>query len=265
MKTAPQRAVVAGPSLTEPGRELEARRAEPPASPALAASARTTSDPFADYHARVREHYRTLAPAYRQRANAVCDRRYHALVGALVRDRRRVLELGGGTSDLLDAVAPAGSVNCDLTPDTLRLRETSGRTWAVAGAGEQLPFRDGSFDGAYTINVLEHVADVDLTVAECARVLRRDALFLAITPNGDWERWLDLAERWRLKIPEGPHRFLTRARLHEAVSAWFEVIEQRPFLAFPSGPALLGAGLDRLTQAARLPWGFFQYVVARRG
>jgi 2-polyprenyl-3-methyl-5-hydroxy-6-metoxy-1,4-benzoquinol methylase len=37
----------------------------------------------------------------------------------------------------------------------------------VVGAGE-LPFRDGAFDGMYSINVIEHVADVEAVVAEGA-------------------------------------------------------------------------------------------------
>jgi ubiquinone/menaquinone biosynthesis C-methylase UbiE len=52
-------------------------------------------------------------------------------------------------------------VACDLSIDMLQQRKAIARTAAVVGAGEQLPFRDGAFDGMYSINVIEHVADVE--------------------------------------------------------------------------------------------------------
>ncbi len=261
MPFAPDRDTWSGPAPEGGTAERESPLGAPPRPRQVTAP---PDDPFARYHARVREHYKNLAPAYRRRANPVCDARYHALVAQVVKGRRRVLELGGGSSTLLDDVAPVGSVNCDLSPEMLHYRAGSARTSAVVGAGEELPFRSGTFDGAYSINVLEHVADVEAVVTETARVLERGGVFVAITPNGDWERWLDLAERWRLKIPEGPHRFLDRGRLGAAIAARFTVVEHRPFLIFPSGPSTLSAAVDGLGAAARLPWGFFQYVVARR-
>ena len=118
----------------------------------------------------------------------------------------------------------------------LQQRKSIARTAAVVGGGEQLPFRNGVFDGVYHINVIEHVADVEAVIAEGARVLQPGGVLAAVTPNGNWERWLDLAESWRMKIPEGPHTFLTRRALASAASPWFEVVEHRTFLACPEGP-----------------------------
>jgi SAM-dependent methyltransferase len=178
--------------------------------------------------------------------------------------RARVLELGSGSNALLDSVGPPGSVACDLSIDMLQQRKTIARTAAVVGAGEQLPFRDGTFDGMYSINVIEHVADVEAVFAEGARVLRPGGVLAAVTPNGNWERWLDLAENWRMKIPEGPHTFLTTRALASKIGAAFEIVEHRTFLACPGGPPALSAAVDRLPGLAALGWGFFQYVVPKR-
>jgi len=86
----------------------------------------------------------------------------------------------------------------------------------------------------------------------------------AVTPNGNWERWLDLAENWRMKIPEGPHTFLTTRALAATIGPGFEIVEHRTFLACPGGPPALSAAVDRLPGLAALGWGFFQYVVAKR-
>jgi SAM-dependent methyltransferase len=216
------------------------------------------------HYARVRAHYRALAPAYRRQANQTCEGRYREIVRRVMSGRSRVLELGSGSNALLDSVGPPGSVACDLSIDMLQQRRTVARTASVVGGGEQLPFRDGAFDGVYHINVIEHVADVEAVIAEGARVLQPGGMLAAVTPNGNWERWLDLAESWRMKIPEGPHTFLTTRALGSAVGRWFEVVEHRTFLACPGGPSSLSAAVDRLPGLAHLRWGFFQYVVARR-
>ena len=216
------------------------------------------------HYARVRAHYRALAPAYSRQANQTCEGRYRDIVQRVMGGRARVLELGSGSNALLDSVGPPGSVACDLSIDMLQQRKQVARTSAVVGAGEQLPFRDGAFDGMYSINVIEHVADVEAVVAEGARALRPGGMLALVTPNGKWEHWLNLAERWRMKIPEGPHAFLTTRELASAMGPSFEIVEHRAFLACPGGPSSLSAAIDRLPGLAALGWGFFQYMVARR-
>ena len=221
-------------------------------------------DDLLAHYARVRAHYRALAPAYRRQANQTCEGRYREIVRRVMSGRSRVLELGSGSNALLDTVGPPGSVACDLSIDMLQPRKAVARTASVVGAGEQLPFRDGAFDGVYHINVIEHVADVEAVISEGARVLRPGGVLAAVTPNGNWERWLDLAERCHMKIPEGPHTFLTTRALGAAVGRWFELVEHRTFLACPGGPSAISAAVDRLPGVAGMGWGFFQYVIARR-
>lgn len=211
----------------------------------------------------VQDHYRQLAADYGARANQTCERTYCRLVQRFLTGRRRVLELGSGSSDLLDRLGSPLAVACDLSVDMLGMRRRT-ETHCVAAAGEKLPFSDGLFDGLFHINMLEHVADVDAVVGECARVLQPEGLWLTVTPNGNWEYWLDLAEKWKLKIPEGPHSFLTTRQLRQAVEGPFEVVEHATFLILPAGPPRLAHWFDRLTFCSALGWGFFQYLAARR-
>jgi ubiquinone/menaquinone biosynthesis C-methylase UbiE len=178
--------------------------------------------------------------------------------------RRSLLEVGSGGDDLLDRLGSPLAVACDLSLDMLRARSGRQVSQCVAAAGETLPFRDARFDGLFLINVLEHVADLEAVLRECARVLQDDGIWLTITPNGNWESMLDLAERWSLKIPEGPHRFLTPRQLRGSVQDWFDVIEHRTFLVMPAGPPGVAAFLDRVTCCNTLGGGFFQLVVAKK-
>ena len=112
-------------------------------------------------------------------------------------------------------------------------RPASDRSYRVVAVGERLPFCDAQFDGVFSINVLEHVADLAAVLSESARVLEDGGIWLAITPNGNWEHLLDLAERWSLKIPEGPHRFLTTRMLREGVIRHFELLNIERSSFFP--------------------------------
>jgi SAM-dependent methyltransferase len=214
--------------------------------------------------AEVQDHYRKLAPSYRAKANHTCEQTYLRLLRRFLRQQRRVLEVGSGNTNLLERLGSPFAVACDLSADMLRTRAHTPTTHCVVAAGERLPFPDGCFDGLFLVNVLEHVAKLEAVVRESARVLEEGGIWLTVTPNGNWEYWLDLAERWSLKLPEGPHTFLTPRQLLLAVENWFEVAEQRTFLVLPVGPPALAGLLDRVTLCSRLEWGFFQYVAARR-
>jgi SAM-dependent methyltransferase len=214
--------------------------------------------------AEVLAHYQGIAAEYNRRANRTCERTYRRLVGRSLQGKRRLLELGGGSSDLLDSLESPTAVACDLSREMLLRRPPGGRTHRVVAVGERLPFGDARFDGVFSINVLEHVVDIEMVLAESARVLADGGSWLAVTPNGDWERLLDLAEAWSLKIPEGPHRFLATRELRERVGRYFDVVEHRTMLVVPAGPLALSTLIDTVSLCTAWGWGFFQYILARK-
>ena len=92
---------------------------------------------------------------------------------------KRILEVGCGLGTDLRQFARGGAVctGVDLTPTHLSLTQQgcrqSGLTVRVArGDGEQLPFRDDSFDAAYSFGVIHHTPDTQAAVDEIRRVLR---------------------------------------------------------------------------------------------
>jgi len=156
---------------------------------------------------------------------------------------------------------PAGGALADKLPVAPGM--TVAPEMAVAGDGQRLPFCAGAFDAVFSINVLEHVPEPAAVLRESARVLRPGGLFLAVTPNGDVEWLLDLLERLRLKLPEGPHRFLGTAELSGLAGADFAILEHRRLLAFPAGPDWAIRGIDRIG-AGKWGRGLFQYLLLER-
>ncbi len=123
-------------------------------------------------------------------------------------DGHALLDVGGGPGYFAEAFTRAGATYTALDAD---LGELAGRgvpgPGTVLGDGRQLPFADGSFDVAYSSNVLEHVDGPWRMADEMVRVTRPGGLvFLSYTlwwgPWGGHETspWHLLgghrAERW---------------------------------------------------------------------
>lgn len=88
---------------------------------------------------------------------------------------RRLIELGCGTGQfarsVLDEAPNVDYVATDLSPAMVEATRALGVTAEMAPA-DDLPFADGSFDGAVAAWMLYHVPDLDGALGEVRRVLR---------------------------------------------------------------------------------------------
>ncbi len=190
----------------------------------------------------VRTHYARLAPRYSRDANRHAASRYLVECQEWLCTAHRVLDIGCGDGQLVAALsARALAVGVDSSmamlatgpPDLARL----------VALGEQLPFPDRAFDGACSINLLEHAAAPERIMAEMGRVLSPGGRALVITPAAECAPILEFAELVRLKLPEGPHRFLTREELASmAVAAGFNIVTVRRIVLLPVGGTRIRAG-----------------------
>lgn len=94
------------------------------------------------------------------------------------------------------------------------------------GFGEDIPFDDESFDAVLSFDVLEHVADVPKTLAECRRVLKPNGKLFLVFPTyyQPREHHLGLVT----KVP-GLQLFFSGKTL---VRAYYEIIEERGSSAY---------------------------------
>lgn len=212
----------------------------------------------------VRTHYDGLASAYDTQANQACKRAYEELVLRFAAGAQRVLELGAGSGQLLSLVPAPFKLACDFSSTMLAAHRKTFMVRRLNADAQRLPLRGASFDFVFCVNVLEHVAKPQHVVAEAARVLVPRGRFLAITPNGDLAWLLELLERLHIKLPEGPHRFLTFDELASLAGGSFRLLEHRRFLAFPAGPPGVARWMDKLLSRGR-GRGLFYYVLMEKG
>jgi len=146
----------------------------------------------------------------------------------------RILDVGCGTGHMLlelaRAVGPTGRVTgLDANEDMLNLARRRCRDVAEidfrTGDLYELPFSDGSFDEAISVQVFEYLADVPAALAEVHRILRPGGRVLI--RDADWG-----AQLWRCT---------DQARMRHIMEVWDRHLAD-PHLPQTLAPRLSGAG-----------------------
>ena len=90
-----------------------------------------------------------------------------------------VLDVGAGTGHSAELLAPRESVAVDVDAGALRGQNRA----TVVADMRALPFPDAHFASAIAVQSIEHVPDPERALAEIARVLKRGAVAVIVTPN----------------------------------------------------------------------------------
>jgi ubiquinone/menaquinone biosynthesis C-methylase UbiE len=126
----------------------------------------------------------------------------------------RVLDLGCGTGRNLPlfgrGVRAVGLDPCHQS--LLKARRRAPGVPLVRARAEALPFRDGVFDLVYCFSAIEHVASVQDTIGEMARVTRPGGTVYLHTPNA-WS-WYEGHYKllWAPFLPQALGRLYLRLR-----------------------------------------------------
>ncbi|HEV7504628.1 MAG TPA: bifunctional 2-polyprenyl-6-hydroxyphenol methylase/3-demethylubiquinol 3-O-methyltransferase UbiG [Thermoanaerobaculia bacterium] len=175
---------------------------------------------------------------------------------------KKTLDVGCGGGILAEEFARLG---CDVTgidpsEPSIGVARSHARQEGLAidyrtGTGEALPFPDAAFDLVYCCDVLEHVNDVGLVVAEIARVLRSGGLFFYDTINRTFQSKLvviKIFQEWRWTSFMPPN-------LHD----WRLFIKPEELTAILSGNGFQNQGLTGLKPATN-PLQTFRLLRARK-
>lgn len=107
--------------------------------------------------------------------------------------RTPVLDVGCGGGLMAEEFARMGFAvsGLDASPGTIATarEHAGGQGYAIdytVGAAEALPYDDETFGVVACCDVIEHVVDVDRVLAEAARVLRPNGVFVYDMPNRTW-------------------------------------------------------------------------------
>lgn len=183
---------------------------------------------------------RKLEASYRTRD--VIRRRGLVREALAVREGERILDVGCGLgfylTEIAEEVGPTGSVaGVDRSKQMLAYAEqkTAALPNVTVAVGEAtaLPFGEGDFDAALSVQVLEYVDELDTALAELRRVLRPGGR--VVLWDVDWS-----ALAWHSEDPD---------RMRAALEAWDEHLAH-PALPRGLAPRLRAVGFEDVDASA---------------
>jgi len=103
---------------------------------------------------------------------------YHSCISAFSLDIGCGFSLESQTSDFKKyKLQTLGSISCDLVRSEIKLQNF------VQCDGQKLPFKDGSFDVVFLMQVIEHVPHLHDLLQEINRILKQKGVLMLTTPN----------------------------------------------------------------------------------
>ena len=130
------------------------------------------------------------------------QRRRFRLITDLVRGQRRCLDIGCGSSQIIQALP--GMVGLDRNASKLRfLRMKDSNRRLAHGSAFELPFRAGGFSAVVCSEVVEHLPKAPVLIAEMNRVLETGGSLVLGTPDYASRLWWIIERVYGVVIPTG--------------------------------------------------------------
>ncbi|NLX14771.1 MAG: glycosyltransferase [Phycisphaerales bacterium] len=196
--------------------------------------------------------------------------RLNRLIRHFVMPGSRVLDLGCGTGDLLEALGPSRGVGVDCSGKMIDLaqRRHPNLTFAV-GYGESLgeaDVPDGPYDYITLVNVIGEMSDIGTTLRQLHRYCSAHTRIIIVQYNYLWEPICRLAARLGLKLDNPTPNWLTPAAMEGLLHiSGYEVVRKGRTMPLPIRiPGLnwlCNSVLGKMYGTRAL--GFLSYCVAR--
>ena len=131
-----------------------------------------------------------------------------ALYASLIPPGSRVWEIGSGTGDLLASLKPAAGLGTDISAEMTAIARDKYKNFP------QLQFKTEdqpltNYDFIFMADVLEHIADANAFFQSLNNKTTSGQRLIVSVANALWEPLLLVAEKLKLKMPEGPHQRLS--------------------------------------------------------
>lgn len=224
-----------------------------------------------DRSERIRRHFENLSPLidkWRRR-----NRYYHddqiSYFRYLVGDNKRVLELGCGTGDLLNALNPSRGIGVDLSPSVVTIAQKKYphidfRT-GDANCLNHLDEEGIGFDYIILSDLVGYLEDIQTCLEELHRFCGPHTRIVISSYNFLWEPVIKLSEAARLKMPTPEQSWLSLDDLRNLLAlADMQVVKTERRLLFPKYIPVVSWLLNRLGALPMINKACLcQYVVAR--
>lgn len=203
----------------------------------------------------VKNHFNSIADQYDnwKQKNSY----YYSLLKAIYRryipPNASVIEYGCATGEILAACRPSRGAGIDISGNLLALaRQKYPQYNFIPSDAEKFESAE-KFDYAVASDLFDHVVNLPGVIKSCYNVLTEGGRMVATTINPLWDPVMDIAERLNMKMPEGPHAFVSAGYLQRLfLDEGFNIVRSARAIILPMRIPIMSALLNRVVPAIPL-------------
>ena len=159
---------------------------------------------------RITEHFEQVAKDYDywKKKNWYYYQSLKEIAHEIIPFNSNVLELGCGTGEILASLNPKNGLGVDISKNMVAIakKKYPNIRFKVDDAAD--PKINEKFDYVIMPDLIEHLHDVNAAIKNLKKVMDKDSTLIITVASDLWEPILHLAEKLRLKMPEGDHKWL---------------------------------------------------------
>lgn len=166
----------------------------------------------------VEKHFNKVAGDYDyyKKKNSFYYDNLKRLLGSLIPPNKNVFEFGCGTGDLLVSLNPKVGYGFDISDKMIKIAKSKYDSQKNLHFFHQSPFtihqppstNHHPLDFVFLSDVIEHLDDPRKELTGLSKLMNKNTKLIVTMANPIWEPVLMIAERLKLKMPEGPHKRL---------------------------------------------------------
>lgn len=190
----------------------------------------------------VRDHFDSLALSY----DSIKEKNsfYHDTLKQILRQTlppgKRVLEIGTGTGEMLNAMKPSAGVGIDISSSMIEIAKRKYSEYEFRALPYELFDSKAVFDYIVLVDVIEHLESADELFRKLKTLSSSGTQIILTMANPLWEPILQVLEKLKMKMDEGPHNRISQKQLIlSAEASGFELLKLKKFLLYPKNTPVL--------------------------
>lgn len=188
--------------------------------------------------------------------------------GNVIPVNSNVLEIGCGTGEIINSVKPKTGVGLDISEEMIKAAKKKFPYIEFIACDVEKYASTNKFEYIIMCDLLDHVDDIEGLFKEMDKVAKIGTKIVITTINPIWNRLLRVAEKLRLKMPEGPHRFISISCVADLLEKYFYKMESQDyFLMIPFYIPGISYVFNKYIANIHFlkQYCFIQYIVANKG
>jgi ubiquinone/menaquinone biosynthesis C-methylase UbiE len=189
------------------------------------------------------------------------------LLKSHIQPRKRVLEIGCGTGELLVSLDPSLGCGIDISSEMVKIAKDKYKKYKNIRFSTKpvRSYKDDKLDYIFMSDVIEHLDNPNDLFKQISMVMDKETVFLSTWANPLWEPVLLVAEKLRLKMPEGKHKRWKFRKIKSMInSSGLKIIKHDFHLLIPIKIPMVTNILNKHIEPFFKQLCFIEYVVAKK-